>query len=147
MIMIEIQCRGTALLLLVSPHIPHQNNGIMHPSYINYHLKRICFVASYVCSTYYIAAIVLKRITAIQVAIMKMWTISINVSTTKSTPFAVSKDKWGTKKGTSKNTLYAQWYGKRHLMKLNSVKVKPIVLATVEFRESEGIIHIRQAIS
>jgi len=39
--------------------------------------------------------------------------------TTKSTPFAVSKDEWDTKEGTSKsmkNALYVQQYGKRHLL-------------------------------
>jgi len=48
MIMIEIQCRGTALLLLVNPHILQQNNGTACPSYINYCLKRRQFVAGYV---------------------------------------------------------------------------------------------------
>jgi len=46
MIMIEIQYSGTALLLLVNPCVPHQNNGIMPQLYhFNYHLKRGCFVA------------------------------------------------------------------------------------------------------
>jgi len=44
MIMIEIQGRGTALLLLMMPYILHQNNATVNPSYIkkfkeNYHLK------------------------------------------------------------------------------------------------------------
>jgi len=38
--MIEMQYIGTTLLLLVNPWcILHQNKGITHPSYINYHLK------------------------------------------------------------------------------------------------------------
>jgi len=45
MIMIEIQYSGKVLLLLVNPHMLHQNAC---PSYINYHLKRGHFVASYV---------------------------------------------------------------------------------------------------
>jgi len=48
MIMIEIQYIGTALLLLVIPRIPYQNNRTTRPSYICYCLKRRCFVASYV---------------------------------------------------------------------------------------------------
>jgi len=46
--MIEIQGRGTALLLLVNTRILHQNNGTTCPSYINYSLKRRHFVASHV---------------------------------------------------------------------------------------------------
>jgi len=34
MIMIEIQYSSTALLLLVNPHIPHQNNGTARPTYV-----------------------------------------------------------------------------------------------------------------
>jgi len=43
---IEIQGGGTALLLLVNPHI-WQSNGTVHPSYMNYRLKRRRFVAGY----------------------------------------------------------------------------------------------------
>ena len=38
--------------------------------------------------------------------------------TTKSTPFAVSKDEWNTKEDTGKpmkNALYILWYAKRHV--------------------------------
>jgi len=45
--MIEIQGTRTALLLLVNTCILHQNNGTTCPSYINYCLKRRCFVAGY----------------------------------------------------------------------------------------------------
>jgi len=42
----------------------------------------------------------------------------IHSSTTKSTLFTVNKDKWDTKEGTGKSTrnaLYLQKYGKRHI--------------------------------
>jgi len=42
--MIKMQCSGTALLLLVSPWIPHQTLALHAPvAYINYHLKRRWF--------------------------------------------------------------------------------------------------------
>jgi len=64
--------------------------------------------------------------------------------TTKSTLFVVSKDERDTKEGlgkSMKNTLYVQWYGKgtSQAEALNSKKIKPIALAIVELRESEGI--------
>jgi len=49
MIMVEIQYSGTALLLLVNPWIPHQNDGNACPSYC---LKGRRFVASYVQPQY-----------------------------------------------------------------------------------------------
>jgi len=51
--------------------------------------------------------------------------------TTKSTLFTVSKDEWDTKEGTGKslkNALYVKRYGKRHLLGLNSAKIKPVAL-------------------
>jgi len=57
----------------------------------------------------------------------------------------VSKDEWDTKEGPGKsmmNTLYVQQHAKRHLSgwsNVNSEKIKPIFLAIVELRESEGI--------
>jgi len=33
-IMIEIKYSATDLLLLVNPHIPHQNNITVHPTYV-----------------------------------------------------------------------------------------------------------------
>jgi len=42
--MIEIQYSSTALILLINPRIPHQNNGTASPSY----MKRRYFVVSYV---------------------------------------------------------------------------------------------------
>jgi len=75
---------------------------------------------------------------------------SHHVPTTKSTLFVVNKDEWYTKEGRTKsmkNALYVQRYGKRHLSCWSDVKqrkIKPIALAIVELRESEGI---RQAVS
>jgi len=43
-----------------------------------------------------------------------------------------------------KNALHVQRYGRRHLSTLNSEKIKPVALAIVELRESEGI---RQLVS
>jgi len=60
----------------------------------------------------------------------------------QSTLFMVNKDEWYTKEGcgkSMKNALHVQWYGKRHLSALNSEKIKPVALAIVELRESEGI--------
>jgi len=63
----------------------------------------------------------LKRTSAIKVANMKImadfhykWKPS-HAYHKIDTFFVVSKDEWDTKEGTSKSTLYAQWYGKRHL--------------------------------
>jgi len=67
------------------------------------------------------------------------------VYTTNSTLFLVSKDEWDTKEGTGKsmkNLLHVQWYGIRHLSAEempNSEKIKPVVLAIIKLRESEGI--------
>jgi len=38
-----------------------------------------------------------------------------------------------------KNAMHVQRYGKRYLSVLNSEKIKPVALAIVELRESEGI--------
>jgi len=57
----------------------------------------------------------------------------------------VNKDEWDTKEGcgkSMKNALYVQRYGKRHLSgwsNIDSEKIKPVALAIVELRESEGI--------
>jgi len=68
----------------------------------------------------------------------------------QSTLFVVKKDEWDTKDGrgkSMKNALHVQRYGKgtsRAEAMLNSEKIKPIALAIVDLRESEGI---RQAVS
>jgi len=64
------------------------------------------------------------------------------VPTTKSTLFVVNKDEWYTKEDhgkSKKNALYVQQYGKRAEATSNSEKLKPVALAIVELRESEGI--------
>jgi len=69
--------------------------------------------------------------------------------------FVVSKDKWDTKEGTGKsmkNALYAQWYGKWHLLGLSNIKqrkIKPIALAVFKLHKSEGIsqaVIVRQSV-
>ena len=48
----------------------------------------------------------------------------------KSTPFAVSKDEWNTKKDNGKymkHALYVLWCAKRHLLTSNSEKLRAIV--------------------
>ena len=63
----------------------------------------------------------------------------------KSTLFTVSKDEWDTMEDTGKymkNALYILQYAKRHLSgqaTLNSEKFKPVALAVIELRLSEGI--------
>jgi len=54
----------------------------------------------------------------------------------------VNKDEWDTKEGCGKfmkNALHVQRYGKRHIATLNSKTIKPVALAIVELRQSEGI--------
>ena len=63
----------------------------------------------------------------------------------KLTLFAVSKDEWDTKEDAGKsmkNALYILWYAKGTPwaeVTSNSEKIKPIVLAVIELRLSEGI--------
>jgi len=66
----------------------------------------------------------------------------------QSTPFVVNKDEWDTKKGRGKS-MHCMYSGmtkgtSRTEAKLNSEKIKPVALAIVELRESEGI---RQLVS
>ena len=71
-------------------------------------------------------------------------------ATTKLTLYTVSKDEWDTKEYTGKsmkNALYVLLYAKRHCQAeatSNSEKIKPIALAVIELRSSEGI---RQSVS
>ena len=59
--------------------------------------------------------------------------------------FAVSKDEWDTKEDSGKsmkNALYVLWYAKgtcRAEATLNSENLKPIALAVIKSRLSEGI--------
>ena len=65
-------------------------------------------------------------------------------ATTKSTLFAVSKDEWDTKEDTGKsikNALYVLGYKGtcRAEVMSNSEKIKPVALAVIKLRLSEGI--------
>ena len=67
-------------------------------------------------------------------------------ATSKSTLFAVSKDEWDTKEDTGKsmkNTLYTYCGMPKGTCRAkatsNSEKIKPIALAVIELRLSEGI--------
>ena len=66
-------------------------------------------------------------------------------ATTKLTPFTVSKDEWNTKEDTGKslkNTLTVLRYAKgtsRAETTSNSENIKPVALAIIELRRSEGI--------
>jgi len=70
--------------------------------------------------------------------------------TTKSTLFAVSKDEWHTKEDTGKSLRMPCVYcsmpegASRAEATLNGKKIKPVALAIVELRWSEGI---RQLVS
>jgi len=68
---------------------------------------------------------------------------SHHVPATKSTLFVVSKDEWDIKEDTDKsikNALHLRAKGTSCAeATLNSEKIKPVALAIVELRESEGI--------
>jgi len=109
----------------MNPSIPHQNNGTMCLSYINYRLKRRQFIDGYVQPVYTALPInnYLKRTSAIKVATMK---ITLNFCYKWKLPCAYQQihtfhgeqDEWDTKKGHGnfmKSALYVQWYSKRQL--------------------------------
>jgi len=103
MIIIEIQGKGTALLWLVNSRMPHQNNGTVLPSYINYHLKSEQKNES---------TTVWKATTKITDNFHCKWKPS------QAYLNSLGEDKWETKEDTGKsikNTLYIQWCGNRHL--------------------------------
>ena len=66
-------------------------------------------------------------------------------ATAKLTLFNVSKDEWDTKEDTGKsmkNALYILRYSKKHFLGRSDVeqrKIKPVALAIIELRLSEGI--------
>ena len=66
-------------------------------------------------------------------------------ATAKSTPFAISKDEWNTKEDTGKSMrMHCMYYGMpkgtcRAEAMSNSEKIKPVALAVIELRLSEGI--------
>jgi len=97
----------------------------MHPSFINYSLKRRHFIARYV--QLIIHDNCLKRISAIKIELQTIFITNGNhhMPTTNQHFFTMSKDNWDTKECTGKsmkNALYAQWYGERHLTTSNSEK-------------------------
>jgi len=112
MVMIEIQYSDIALLLLVNPYIPHQNNGTACP--LTYRLKRRCFIASYVQP-------VMQQYKSTTVK-KSFWN--------QSNHYENFHYKWihhvpTTKEGCGKsikNALHVQQYGKRHLLGWSNVK-------------------------
>ena len=105
----------------------------------------------WLCSTRYTAMRIkscLESTSAIKIATMKnmdgfRFKGKPSHAHAKSTPFPVSKDEWDTKEDigkSMKNALYALRYAKRHLSGRSNVKKsKPVVLAVIELRLSEGI--------
>jgi len=53
-------------------HVLHQNNGTMCPSYINYCMKRRCFVVQSVIQQHESKELDLKRTSAIKVTTMRI---------------------------------------------------------------------------
>ena len=137
---------------LYNPRIPKERNSATHPTYINYHLKSEVSIMlhCWLCSTRYTAVRIkncLKSTSAIKIATMKNTDDfhnegKLSLATAKSTPFAISKDEWDTKEDTgkyTKNALYVLRYACRAKATLNTEKIKPIALAVIELRLSEGI--------
>ena len=112
---------------LYNPRIRKERSAA-RPNYINYCLKSEVSITlcCRLCSTCYTAVRInncLKSTPAIKIATMKNmddfhYEGKPSHATTKSTPFAVSKDEWDTKEDTGKsmkNVLYVLRYAKRHL--------------------------------
>jgi len=119
--MFRIKIQGTEMhSLIIADETMHTASKQWHCISITVQKEDTLLLA--ICSTRYIAVQInncLKRISAIKVATMKItddfcYNGSHHVPITKSTPFVVSKDEWGTGK-SMKNALYVLWYGKRHL--------------------------------
>jgi len=154
-----VQYSGTALLLLVNPCILHQKKMHHAPHLRIYRLKRRHFVTSYVqpVMQQYESTTVKKNFCyqSSHYENYRRFNGSHHVPTTKLTLFVVNKDEWYTKEGCSKfmkNALFVQRYGKRHLLGWSNIeqqkKIKPVALAIVELRESEGIRQVgRQLVS
>ena len=113
---------------LYNPHTPKVRNSAVRPNYINYCLKsEVSITLRYrLCSTCYTAVRIkncFKSTSAVKIATMKniddfRYGGKPSRATAKSTPFAVSKDEWDTKKNTGKsmkNALYVLRYAKRYL--------------------------------
>ena len=90
-----------------------------------------------------------KGTSAITASTMKIWTISVmkgshvSHTTTKSTPFAVSKDEWDAREDTDnfmKNALDILRYANRHVSSFSNVEQrKNQALTVIELHLSEGI--------
>ena len=120
---------------LYNPRIPKEIVPRTPISYINYRLKSELSITlrCQLCSTRYTAVRIkncLKSTSAIKIATMKntndfRYERKPSRATTKSTPFAVSKDEWDAKEDTGKsmkNALYVLRYAKRHLLGQSDVE-------------------------
>ena len=127
---------------LYNPRIPKERNRATRPNHINYHLKsEVSITLRCRRSTNQNC---LKSTSAIKIATMKNFRFGGKPSCarTKSTPFPVSKDEWDTKEDTGKskkNALYVLRYAKGTFRAKASEKIKPVALAVIELRLSEGI--------
>jgi len=147
----NIQYSGTALLLLVNPFILHQNNYIVCPTYVF-----IVWKEDALLPTHYAAVRInncLKRTFVIKVATMKITDELMEAITCLPLNWQFS---WWTKmNGTQRRAVLSPQ--RTHCMyssmakgtsrgevTSNSKKIRPIALAIVELRESEGI---RQALT
>jgi len=143
--MTEMLYSSIAILLLVNPH---RNNGTARSTYVFIVCKEDASLPAMfnpLCSN--MNQQLFKKTSAVKVAIMKImdnscyeWKLS-RVYHKIDTFRGEKKTKEGTDK-SMKNALHVQWYGKRHLLGRSDVeqwKNKPLALAIVELRKSEGI--------
>ena len=134
-----------------------ERSSATRTSYINYCLKSEVSITLHcrLFSTRYTAVQIknyLKSTSAIRVATMKnsddfCFEGKPSRATAKSTLFAVNKDEWNTKEETGKsikNTLYVPIHcmpkgTSQSKATSNSEKIKPVALAIIKLRLSEGI--------
>jgi len=157
-ITIEIQYSGTAVLLLVNPHIPHQNNGTTCPTYVIIWKEDTSMSIQHYKSTTGLC------IQSSHCTVWKLLTISVtnwshHVPTTKSILFVVSQDKWDTKKALvspMKNALHVLRSRKRDCtyraeVTSRSKKIKSVALAIVKlhqvWRHQSGNWQVSQSVS
>ena len=137
---------------LYNPRIPKERNSSACPNYINYCLKNeiSIMLRCRLCSTHYTAILIkncLKSTSAIKIATKKnmddfRYEGKPSRATSKSTPFADN----GTQRRTlvSPRRMHCMYCGMpkgtcRAEATSNSEKIKPIALAVIELRLSEGI--------
>ena len=128
-----------------------ERNGAVHPSYINYRLKSevsIMFHYRLPLHSSMNQELLEKHLCNQNSHYENMddfhYKGKPSRATTKSTLYAVSKDECYTKEDTGKsmkNALYVLQYAKRHLLdqSVKQKKIKPVALAVIELRLSEGI--------